>query len=162
MKSIQKIQTLIEAKGTLSKWRSQGENAVFTNGCFDLIHVGHVRYLQQARELGDHLVIGLNSDESVHELKGPSRPILPEEERAELLAALSCVDLVVMFSEKRVTNLLKVLQPEIYAKGGDYTPETLDPGERSAIESYGGKIVILPVVPGRSTSWIITKIKETC
>lgn len=142
-------------RDTLQK---QGKKLVFTNGCFDLLHVGHVRYLQQARELGDALVIGLNSDASVRELKGPTRPLNRERDRAEVLAGLRAVDGVVVFSDKRATGLIEAIQPHIYAKGGDYTPESLDPGERAALQRAGTQIQILSLVPGRSTTKIIERM----
>jgi D-beta-D-heptose 7-phosphate kinase/D-beta-D-heptose 1-phosphate adenosyltransferase len=129
---------------------------VFTNGCFDLLHVGHVRYLQAARQLGDRLVVGLNSDASVQMLKGPTRPLVSEDERAEVLAALSCVDYVTIFGEKTADKLLALLRPEIYAKGGDYTPENLP--EALTVRAYGGKISIIPFVPGRSTTNLVNRI----
>jgi rfaE bifunctional protein nucleotidyltransferase chain/domain len=130
---------------------------VFTNGCFDLLHVGHVRYLQAARQLGDRLVVGLNSDASVRQLKGPTRPLVPEDERAEVLAALACVDFVTIFSERTADNLLTLLRPQIYAKGGDYTPENLP--EAATVEAYGGKISIVSFVPGRSTTDLVDRIR---
>lgn len=130
----------------------EGRRLVFTNGCFDLLHVGHVRYLQQARVLGDALAVGLNSDRSVRELKGEGRPINNEADRAEVLAALGCVDYVVIFGEKRATELLKTVRPHVYAKGGDYTPESLDAGEREALAEAGAEVRILPLVPGKSTT----------
>jgi D-glycero-beta-D-manno-heptose 1-phosphate adenylyltransferase len=132
---------------------------VFTNGCFDLLHVGHVRYLAAARRLGDLLVVGLNSDDSVRELKGRNRPINVQGDRAEVLAALEAVDHVIIFEEKRVTELLKDLRPDIYTKGGDYTPESLDPGERRLLEALGTRIEILPLVEGKSTTNLIGAIK---
>jgi len=136
----------------------EGKRLVFTNGCFDLLHVGHVRYLQAARALGDRLAVAINGDASVRALKGPARPITPEGERAELLAALACVDYVVLFEEKRVTRLLHTIRPAVYAKGGDYTPETLDPEERAALAAIGAEIRILPLVPGRSTTAILESL----
>ncbi len=132
---------------------------VFTNGCFDILHVGHVGYLESARRSGDYLVVGVNSDESVRRLKGPSRPVNDQRSRARVLAALECVDFVVIFDGKRATPLLKILKPEIYVKGGDYTRETLDPTERSAIESYGGRIRLLPLWKGYSTTRTLQKIQ---
>jgi rfaE bifunctional protein nucleotidyltransferase chain/domain len=137
---------------------AQGRKLVFTNGCFDLLHVGHVRYLQAARALGDALAVAVNGDASVKALKGPSRPINAEDDRAEVLAALACVDYVVIFpetSETRMTELIRAVRPQIYAKGGDYTPETLDPEERAALHEAGAEICILPLVPGRSTTQIL-------
>ncbi|MEB3195751.1 MAG: D-glycero-beta-D-manno-heptose 1-phosphate adenylyltransferase [Candidatus Sericytochromatia bacterium] len=135
----------------------QPGKTVFTNGCFDLLHVGHVRYLQAARALGDRLVVGLNSDASVQALKGPSRPIVSEEERAELLAALACVDYVTVFADATAAPLLEVLRPHIYAKGGDYTPDSLP--EAPTVRAYGGEIAIVPFVPGRSTTDLVARIQ---
>lgn len=131
---------------------------VFTNGCFDLLHVGHVSYLEDARACGDYLVVAVNADASVRRLKGPRRPLNDEISRARVLASLACVDYVVIFKTVRVTPVLKALKPEIYVKGGDYKPESLDPGERGAILSYGGKIRILPLWKGYSTTRTIQKL----
>jgi len=134
---------------------------VLTNGCFDILHAGHVRYLQQARKLGDALAVALNGDQSVRELKGAGRPLNPELDRAEVLAALGCVDYVVIFEGKRATGLMSAVRPHIYAKGGDYTRESLDADERTALEEGGAEIVILPLVPGRSTTAVMQKLKQT-
>ena len=136
-----------------------GRRLVFTNGCFDLLHAGHVRYLQQARKLGDALAVGLNSDRSVRELKGEGRPLNAQDDRAEVLAALGCVDYVVIFGDKRATGLLRTVRPHIYAKGGDYTPASLDAGERAALEEAGAEIEILPMVPGRSTTSVLERMR---
>jgi rfaE bifunctional protein nucleotidyltransferase chain/domain len=136
-----------------------GRRLVFTNGCFDLLHAGHVRYLQQARELGDALAVGLNSDRSVRELKGEGRPINRQDDRAEVLAALGCVDYVVIFDGKRATDVLRTVRPHIYAKGGDYTPDSLDPEERAALAEAGAGIKILPLVPGRSTTSVVERLR---
>jgi rfaE bifunctional protein nucleotidyltransferase chain/domain len=132
-----------------------GKRLVFTNGCFDLLHVGHVRYLQAARELGDMLVVAVNGDDSVRALKGPTRPVNPEEDRAEVLAGLGCVDLVTIFPEVRATNLIRSVRPHLYVKGGDYTPDSLDADERAALSEVGAEVQILPLVPGRSTTKIL-------
>ena len=137
---------------------AEGRRLVFTNGCFDLLHAGHVRYLQQARALGDALVVGLNSDRSVRELKGEGRPLNVQDDRAEVLAALGCVDYVVIFDGQRATELLRAVRPHIYAKGGDYTRDSLDAEERGALEACGAKIEILPLVPGRSTTALLGKM----
>ncbi len=150
--------TPAEARKLRDELDKKGKKLVFTNGCFDLLHAGHVRYLQQARALGDALVVGLNSDASVRELKGPSRPLNRERDRAEVLASLRAVDGVVIFSDKRATGLIDAIHPHIYAKGGDYTPESLDPGERGALTKAGTEIKILSLVPGRSTTKIIEKM----
>ena len=134
-----------------------GHRLVFTNGCFDLLHAGHVRYLQQARALGDALAVGLNSDRSVRELKGEGRPVNPQDDRAEVLAALGCVDYVVIFDGQRATDLLRAVRPHVYAKGGDYTEDSLDAGEREALREAGAEIRILPLVPGRSTTAVLAK-----
>jgi rfaE bifunctional protein nucleotidyltransferase chain/domain len=147
-----------EMSGVRDRLDAAGRRIVFTNGCFDLLHAGHVRYLQQARGLGDALVVGLNSDRSVRELKGESRPLNPQDDRAEVLAALGCVDYVVVFDGKRATDLLRTVRPHVYAKGGDYTPDSLDPEERGALEVCGADIKILPLVPGRSTTALVGKI----
>lgn len=134
-----------------------GRRLVFTNGCFDLLHVGHVRYLQAARELGDALVVALNGDASVRALKGPTRPINGEADRAEVLAALECVSYVTIFHEERITELARAVRPHIYVKGGDYTIESLNPEEVAALCSVGSEIRILPLVPGKSTTATIEK-----
>lgn len=141
----------------VAQWQEEGGRTVFTNGCFDLMHVGHVRYLQAARALGDRLVVGLNSDRSVKELKGPTRPILPEEERAELLAALGCVDAVVVFDERTADRAIEAVRPALYAKGGDYEPDTIP--ETPLVRRLGGDVVVLPFVEGRSTTSLIARIK---
>jgi rfaE bifunctional protein nucleotidyltransferase chain/domain len=154
-----KFITLAQLGRVTATERRKKNRMVFTNGCFDLLHVGHVSYLEEARNQGDYLVIALNSDASVRKLKGKGRPINSEKSRARVLAALTCIDYVVIFRTKRVTPLLKRFKPEIYVKGGDYTVDTLDPDERSAINSYGGKIRILPLWKGFSTTKTIGKIQ---
>ncbi|MDI3298894.1 MAG: D-glycero-beta-D-manno-heptose 1-phosphate adenylyltransferase [Bacillota bacterium] len=136
--------------------RRQGRRLVFTNGCFDLLHAGHVRYLQAARALGDLLVVGLNSDASVRRLKGPLRPFVPEAERAEVLAALAAVDYVVLFEEASPAGLIAALRPEVYAKGGDYAERPLP--ERPVVEAHGGRVVLLPLVEGRSSSALAERV----
>ena len=143
-----------------AEYAAQGKKLVLTNGCFDLLHTGHVRYLEQARGCGDALMVAVNSDASVRELKGPDRPLNGELDRAEVLAALRCVDHVTIFSGKRVTDVIRLLRPAIYAKGGDYTLETLDSGERAALEETGAKISLLQLVPGRSTTGILERMKQ--
>ena len=149
--------------GTLAQVRDEmeaaGQRLVFTNGCFDLLHAGHVRYLRQARGLGEALAVGFNSDRSVRELKGEGRPVNAEEDRAEVLAALGCVDYVVIFDGKRATDVLSTVRPHLYAKGGDYTADSLDPEERAALEKAGTEIRILPLVPGRSTTSTLGRIR---
>ena len=140
------------------KLQAQNQKVVFTNGCFDILHAGHVRYLAAAKELGDCLVVGLNSDESVSRLKGPSRPINIEADRAEVLSALSAVDYIVIFSEQTAEQLVELIKPDIYVKGGDYEVENLP--EAKIVAKYGGKTVLIPEVKGRSSSNIIQKISS--
>jgi rfaE bifunctional protein nucleotidyltransferase chain/domain len=141
-----------------AKVRAGGKRLVVTNGCFDLLHRGHVTYLQAARSQGELLLVGLNSDESVRQLKGAGRPLNAEADRAAVLAALESVDAVCIFSEKTATRFIERAQPDIYVKGGDYTVETLNPDERRVVESAGGKIMVLPVVPGKSTTALLKKL----
>jgi formyltetrahydrofolate-dependent phosphoribosylglycinamide formyltransferase len=139
---------------------AEGRKLVFTNGCFDLLHAGHVRYLRQARALGDGLVVALNSDESVRKLKGEARPINSQEDRAEILMALQSVNGVVIFDDPRVTKLIDAIRPHVYAKGGDYTMETLDASEREALVNAGATICLLPLVAGRSTTGTIERMQK--
>jgi rfaE bifunctional protein nucleotidyltransferase chain/domain len=141
--------------------RAAGKKLVFTNGCFDLLHVGHVRYLRAARALGDALVVGVNGDRSVQELKGPGRPINQERDRAEVLAGLECVDFVTIFPDVRATRLLEMVQPAVYAKGGDYTADTLNAQERAALKKIGAEIRIIPFEKGYSTSGLLEKLGQT-
>jgi rfaE bifunctional protein nucleotidyltransferase chain/domain len=136
--------------------KTKGKRIVFTNGCFDLLHVGHIRYLEEAKSLGDTLVVGVNSDRSVRSLKGPNRPILPEEERAEILSGLESVNYITIFDEPTPLELISTLQPHILVKGGDWTKEATVGKE--VVERSGGKVVILPFVEGSSTSNLIEAI----
>jgi len=138
--------------------RGDGRTVVFTNGVFDLIHPGHVRYLRHARDLGDVLVVGVNSDRSVRANKGPGRPIVPEAERAELLAALDCVDAVVIFDEDTPEAVVGALQPDILVKGADWAADAIV--GRDIVEARGGRVVRVPLAPGYSTSSIIEKIRR--
>jgi rfaE bifunctional protein nucleotidyltransferase chain/domain len=138
--------------------RAQGRRLVFTNGCFDLLHVGHVRYLQAARRRGDALVVAVNGDESVRALKGPTRPINSEADRAEVLAGLECVDFVVLFHTPRVDSVIREVRPSVYVKGGDYTLDTLDPAERAALEDVGARVEIVGLVPGKSTTALVQRM----
>ena len=138
--------------------RSAGKKLVFTNGVFDLLHVGHVRYLQQAKELGDALVVAINSDRSVRELKGDSRPLMPANERGEVLSALAAVDYVTVFDDLSPRTLIARLLPDVLVKGGDYNPDQIH--GREEVEAAGGRVVSLPFVEGASTSAIIRKIKS--
>ena len=134
-----------------------GQRIAFTNGCFDILHAGHVRYLEAARAQGDCLILGLNSDASVRDNKGPSRPINGEQDRAEVVGALRCVDAVVIFDEPTAENLIALVRPDVYVKGGDYTLDTLP--EARIVQSYGGRVEFIPMVAGRSTTNVIAKIK---
>ena len=148
-------------EGWRQNLREEGRTLVVTNGCFDLLHAGHVAYLEAARALGDALLIGVNGDASVQQLKGPGRPLNPEEDRARVLAALACVDGVCIFPEKRATRFLSGARPDIYVKGGDYTLQTMDQEERRAVESAGGRIQFLAFVPGKSTSALVERIQNS-
>ena len=150
-----------QARALGDEMRENGRKLVFTNGCFDLLHVGHVRYLDTARALGDALLVAINGDESVRALKGEGRPLNRAEDRAELVAALESVDHVVIFPEIRATQLLEKVRPAIYVKGGDYTKDTLDPEERAVLEQIGTEIRILPFEAGHSTSGLLEKIKQS-
>ena len=140
--------------------RASGRRLVVTNGCFDLLHLGHVTYLETARNQGDALLVGLNSDESVRQLKGAGRPLNEEQDRAAVVAALASVDGVCVFAERTATRFLAAAQPDVYVKGGDYTVETLNADERGTVEQAGGKIVIIPFVPGKSTTEMLKKISR--
>jgi rfaE bifunctional protein nucleotidyltransferase chain/domain len=146
--------------GIAESVRAQGHKLVLTNGCFDLLHAGHIRYLQAARALGDALAVAINGDDSVRGLKGEGRPLNTEHDRAEVVAALACVDYVAIFPEMRVTQLIEKVRPAIYVKGGDYTPESLHPEERAALEKFGAEIRILPFEPGHSTSGLIERMRK--
>ncbi len=143
-----------------------GERGVFTNGCFDLLHLGHVRYLQQARALGDFLMLGLNDDAGVRALKGPGRPLVPQAERAEILAALTCIDYITIFAEPTAGPLVALLQPTIYVKGGDYAsaqsnvPDTERLPEAKIVQAYGGVVRLIAYLPGHSTTELIEAIKQ--
>ena len=153
-----KIVKLEELSDRCEKLRSAGKKIVATNGCFDLLHVGHVRYLQAARAFGDLLVVGLNGDRSVIELKGAGRPITTQQDRAEILAAWVCVDLVTIFPEIRATKFLAAVRPAVYVKGGDYTPRTLDEEEGAILKEIEAAIRIIPFEAGYSTSGLIEQI----
>lgn len=152
------IISLDQAAAYRAKLREQGRRVVATNGCFDLLHVGHLRYLTEARRQGDFLWVGLNGDGSVGQLKGPGRPLVVEAERAELLAALRVVDAVTIFPEVRATAFLRAISPEVYVKGGDYTAESLNVEEAEALRECGARIEIVQLVPGRSTSRLVEKM----
>lgn len=150
----------------VARRQANGERGVFTNGCFDLLHLGHVRYLQEARGLGDFLILGLNSDESVAFLKGVGRPLVPADERAEILAALTCVDYVTVFPESTASATVELLRPAVYVKGGDYAgiqgnePDLARLPEASSVLAYGGTVRLIPYLPGHSTTELIATIKR--
>ncbi len=150
--------TISEALDLVRKLRADGRTIVFTNGVFDLIHVGHLRYLQRARALGDSLIVGLNSDRSVRGIKGPDRPITPEDERAEIVGALSCVDAVVIFDEETPHPLIAALQPDVLVKGADWPADAIV--GRDVVEARGGRVVRVPVEAGHSTSALIERIRR--
>ncbi len=154
------ILTSAELPALGERLRRAGQTIVWTNGCFDLLHAGHARSLQAARALGDVLVVGVNSDESVRRLKGTGRPILPESERAELVAALSCVGHVVIFGEDTPEECIRLLKPHVHCKGADYAPPNGKPiPEKALVESYGGRVAFLPLVEGLSTTELIRRIQ---
>lgn len=153
-----KIIELEKLPARCGEFRAKGKRTVATNGCFDLLHVGHVRYLQAARGLGDLLVVGVNGDDSVRDLKGTGRPYTRAEDRAEILAALQCVDLVTIFPQVRATEFIAAAQPQIYVKGGDYTSETLDEQERALLQKIDAEIRLIPFESGYSTSGLIERI----
>lgn len=152
----EKFQSVHRIKAILQPLRRRGKKIVFTNGCFDLLHVGHVRYLRKAKQLGDILVVGLNSDRSVREIKGAQRPIVSEKERAEILSALECVDFVVLFDEPDPLRLISILRPHILVKGADWSKDRII--GRDVVEGIGGKVVRIPLVPHASTTGVIEKI----
>ena len=153
-----KVKTLEQMQALIKRLKREGKRVVWTNGCFDILHVGHIMYLQEARKEGDVMIVGLNSDASVKKNKGADRPVVAEQDRAQVLSALECVDYIVIFDEKTPMPLLETLQPDIYAKGGDYTMDTIVQEERRLVESYGGRIAIIPGREGQSTTYIINKI----
>lgn len=146
-----------DARGLRGHAEAHGCRVVLTNGCFDVLHLGHVSYLQQARRLGEILVVGVNSDRSVRQLKGAGRPLNPSADRAGVLSALSCVDCVVVFDELTPRRLIEAVRPDVYVKGGDYTLEELS--ERELVESLGGRVAVLGYVPDRSTTSLISRIR---
>jgi D-glycero-beta-D-manno-heptose 1-phosphate adenylyltransferase len=142
--------------GVVARWREQGETITLANGCFDLLHVGHVRYLQSAKALGGKLIVALNSDESVRRLKGPGRPAMPEQERAEIVAALAAVDAVVIFDEPDVRALIREIRPDVQVKGTDYTAESVP--ERDEVLAYGGRVEIVGDPKDHSTSDLLSRL----
>lgn len=158
-KSAGKISTWQEAKNKVGVWRANGKKVVFTNGCFDLIHLGHVDYLEKARNLGDKLVIGLNTDDSVSRFKGPERPLQDQNSRARVLAAMQFVDAVVFFNEDTPLALISELVPDILVKGSDYLTENIVGAD--VVKKAGGEVKTIDFVPGYSTTRIVEKIKRT-
>ena len=154
-----KIFSLDDLKNQVNAWKQAGEEVVFTNGCFDIIHRGHIEVLAQTADLGDRLLIGLNSDSSIQKLKGENRPIIDEQARAILLSALSFVDAVILFPEETPINLISTLLPDVLAKGGDYEIETIVGQE--IVQNNGGKVKLVPFVDGFSSTTIIEKIKNS-
>ena len=153
-----KIGSLEEVRDRVREAREAGKTVAFANGCFDVLHVGHVRYLQGARAEADVLVVGVNGDESVRRLKGPERPILGEDDRAVLVAALRCVDHVIVFGDDDVSRLLLALRPDVHCKGTDYTPETVP--ERDVVRSYGGRVAIVGDPKSHSSREIISRMRK--
>jgi len=153
-----KLKKLDELKLMVENARSSGKRIVFANGCFDVLHVGHIRYLKEARELGDALIVALNSDSSVRRLKGKGRPILDEISRAKLLSALECVDYLVLFDDDTVDRLLIELRPHFHCKGGDYTPENVP--EKETVRNYGGSTSITGGAKVQSTRWLFEEIRR--
>lgn len=154
-----KIKSLADATLQVKSWQSQGKKVVFTNGCFDLLHLGHVDYLENARSLGDRLVIGLNTDDSVSRFKGPERPLQDQNSRARVLAALQFVDLVVFFNEDTPLDLISKLLPNVLVKGSDYLAENIVGAD--VVKKSGGVVKTIDFIPGYSTTRIVEKIKKT-
>jgi len=158
-KSIDKIKTASEARKKVAAWKSKGERVVFTNGCFDILHLGHVDYLEKARNLGDRLIVGLNTDDSVSRFKGPDRPIQDENSRARVISSLQFVDMVVFFNEDTPKELISSLVPDVLVKGSDYLAENIVGAD--VVKKAGGEVTTLEFVPGYSTSKVIEKIRKT-
>lgn len=158
MGSFSKLRTMDELAELRAGWRAQGKTVVWTNGCFDLLHAGHVRSLRDAKALGDVLVVGINSDASARKIKGPRRPLMRQEDRAEVLSALEMVDYVTIFDEPEPSAALERLQPDIHCKGEEYADGRRPVPERAIVESYGGEIRFLPLHQGRSTTGLMERI----
>lgn len=158
-KTSDKIRSTTEAKKKVAEWKSKGERVVFTNGCFDILHLGHVDYLEKARNLGDKLIVGLNTDSSVSRFKGPQRPVQDESSRARILSSLQFVDMVVLFNEDTPKELISTLIPDVLVKGSDYLAENIVGAD--VVKKAGGVVTTLEFVPGYSTSKVIDKIKKT-
>jgi len=153
-----KILTLDELQDKIKILKETGKTIVFTNGCFDLLHIGHTRYLQKAKSLGDVLIVAINSDDSVKKIKGETRPIIPQNERSEIIASLECVNYVIIFNEITPNKIIEILKPDIHVKGGDYKIDDLP--EATIVKNYGGKLVIVDEIKEKSSSNIIKKIKS--
>lgn len=153
-----KVKTLEELKTIASIAKKQGKKVVTTNGCFDILHLGHIRYLKEAKRLGDILIVAINSDDSVRAIKGDKRPLVTQDERAEILSALECVDYVLIFNELNPIRFLTEIRPDIHVKGGDYTPDRVI--ERQTLEDIGAKLYLIPGADGKSTSNLIELILE--
>ena len=151
--------TIADAVALVTRLRAMGKTIVFTNGVYDLLHPGHLRYLQHARSLGDALIVGVNSDASVRAIKGPSRPVTPQDERAEIIGALACVDAVVVFDDETPHDLIAAIQPDILVKGADWADEAIV--GRDIVEARGGRVVRVEIEPGYSTTSIINKIRSS-
>ena len=158
-KAADKIKDLTQAKRLVQQWKSEGKKIVFTNGCFDILHLGHVDYLEKARSLGDKLVLGLNTDDSVSRFKGPYRPIQDQDSRARILASLQFIDLVVFFNEDTPKDLISELIPNVLVKGSDYLAENIVGAD--VVKKAGGVVKTIEFVPGYSTTRIVEKIKKT-
>ncbi|MDP2271523.1 MAG: adenylyltransferase/cytidyltransferase family protein [Archangium sp.] len=148
--------SLEDARRTVEAWRAQGLKVALANGVFDLLHVGHVRYLEAASQLADRLVVAVNSDASTRAYKGPGRPVIPEGERAELLRALRCTDLVLIFEEPDVRVVIRALKPDVHVKGTDYTPESIP--ERAEVEAYGGRVAVAGDPKDHSTTALLSRL----
>lgn len=153
------VVSLEAARAAVAAWRAEGRTVALANGVFDLLHVGHVRYLQGAKALGERLVVAINSDASTRAYKGPGRPVIPEGERAELVAALACVDLVLVFDEPDVRGVIRALRPDVHVKGTDYTPESIP--ERAEVEAYGGRTAVAGDPKDHSTTALVAKLPPT-
>lgn len=153
-----KVYSREKLKKELDRHRTRGDNIIFTNGCFDILHVGHTRYLREAKKLGDVLVLALNSDSSVRAIKGERRPLIPEDERADVVSSLESVDYVTIFDEHTPLELIEYLKPDIIVKGGDWSEENVV--GRESVKRRGGKIVIIPAIKGASTTNIIEKVRS--
>ena len=153
-----KITSRNELKAKIDRLKREGKKVVFTNGCFDILHAGHTRYLREARKLGDTLILALNSDSSVRSIKGPMRPIVPEAERAEVVAALDSVDYVTVFDELTPLELIEFLRPDVIVKGGDWAEQDIVGAE--AVRKWGGRVAIMPEIEGASTTNIIDKVLQ--